>query len=143
MVRRLRAQLGFLPSHFCRQAPASSHVSLPHHHGPGQLFIITSSFRSLWFNSMDNRPPSTKVAIPKLNRNRKSSQIRHSKPRARRACNSCRKRKVKCTGEQPHCQNCVNLHAPCIYSQARRDRLKEFVSQTLGIASLVPSRATE
>jgi len=32
---------------------------------------------------------------------------------------------------------------PCIYSQVRRDCLKEFVSRTLGIASLIPSRATE
>ncbi|XTI86415.1 hypothetical protein V2W45_1329248 [Cenococcum geophilum] len=68
---------------------------------------------------MDNRPSASKVAIPRLGHDRKSPQNRHGKSRARKACDNCRKRKV------------------------RRDCLKEFVSRTLGIASLIPSRATE
>ncbi|PVH92745.1 hypothetical protein DM02DRAFT_266286 [Periconia macrospinosa] len=79
---------------------------------------------------MDKRPPPPKLAILRLAYERKSPQNRHSKSRAQKACNNCRKRKVKCSGERPRCRDCVNQHVPCIYSQARKDRLRESVSGT-------------
>ncbi|OCK96607.1 uncharacterized protein K441DRAFT_51093, partial [Cenococcum geophilum 1.58] len=87
------------PQHIPRSHP-------PHRHRPSDLFIITSLFRVPWFDGMDNRPSASKVAIPRLGHDRKSPQNRHGKSRARKACDNCRKRKVKCSGEQPHCRNC-------------------------------------
>ena len=94
-----------------------------------------------WFNGMKNEPPTLKVPIPRLKRfdhDRKSLQDKHAKHQAPQACNNCRKRKVKCTGERPPCRNCVDHHMSCTYSQARSDRLEESVSQTLKIASSIP-----
>src|SRR5688500_7734681 len=92
---------------------------------------------------MDCRPRAPKVAIPRLSNDYKSPQNGRGKSRARKACDNCRKHKVKCTGEQSHCQKCVNEHIPCVYSKSRKDRLKECVARTLEIASLTPSRATK
>lgn len=90
---------------------------------------------------MDNRPPAPKVAIPRLGR--KSPPNKQGKPRVQKACENCRKRKVRCCGGQPHCRNCVDQYVPCVYSKARKDRLKEFVSRALGDCQLIPGRATE
>ncbi|KAK7178540.1 fungal specific transcription factor [Paraphaeosphaeria sporulosa] len=93
---------------------------------------------------MDDRPPAAKVAVPRLPRydhDSRSPQNERSGHRVQKACNNCRKRKVRCTGEQPHCQKCVDQHMSCLYLQTRRDRLKEFVCRTPRIASLIPGRA--
>ncbi|KAF2625797.1 hypothetical protein BU25DRAFT_412445 [Macroventuria anomochaeta] len=69
-----------------------------------------------------------KVAIPKLDRGpppppKKPAQNRED--RVTRACKTCRKRKVKCSGDVPRCANCQATGLNCVYEQARRDRLKE------------------
>ena len=74
--------------------------------------------------------PAPKVAIPRIGpfappQDRSSSTGKPKPPRTDRACDSCRKRKIRCSGEQPHCQSCLNQLHPCVYPQARKDRLKE------------------
>ncbi|XPS68919.1 hypothetical protein M3J09_001199 [Ascochyta lentis] len=68
-----------------------------------------------------------KVAIPKLDRPPPplKGPERNREDRVTRACKTCRKRKVKCSGNIPRCLNCQASGLDCIYEQARRDRLKE------------------
>ncbi|KAH7108878.1 hypothetical protein B0J11DRAFT_545622 [Dendryphion nanum] len=70
---------------------------------------------------------SMPVAIPRLNKPKgqdgRSLRNQYRPPRVRKACDNCHNRKVKCTGEQPHCQKCVEQHVPCMYSRSRKDRL--------------------
>ncbi|KAF9728639.1 hypothetical protein PMIN01_13467 [Paraphaeosphaeria minitans] len=90
---------------------------------------------------MNSQPYARKVAIPRLampDQDQKPPRSRHAKHRVQKACNNCHKRKGKCNGERPHCRYCVDHHMPCTYSQARSDRLKKYVSQTLKIAPLIP-----
>lgn len=42
--------------------------------------------------------------------------------RIRKACEECRKRKIKCDGHEP-CRGCTERHCPCIFGQARRRRM--------------------
>ncbi|PVH90499.1 hypothetical protein DM02DRAFT_547678 [Periconia macrospinosa] len=80
---------------------------------------------------MDDRSNQTKVAIPRLERpenNHKPTHNQAATKRVPKACSNCRSHKVRCSGEQPRCQNCARQSVPCTYLQARRDRLKEFVS---------------
>lgn len=85
---------------------------------------------------MDSQPQAPKVAIPRLqdlNYNQKVVKRKHKTPQDKRrcavACKNCQKRKVRCTGEQPRCQICTSQDLSCIYSQARRDRLREAANQ--------------
>ncbi|WQF77411.1 hypothetical protein CDEST_02425 [Colletotrichum destructivum] len=38
-----------------------------------------------------------------------------SEPRLRNSCESCRRKKTKCTGERPTCSFCQRLGQPCVY----------------------------
>lgn len=85
----------------------------------------TSDIRIQPRQSMDAPFSGGKVAIPRLER---PFYDRPSKPRVPIACLKCRKRKVRCSGEQPSCQNCVQQQAECLYPEGRKDRLKRSVS---------------
>lgn len=76
---------------------------------------------------MDGRPLALKVPIPRLARRHHEDEPSEKsiEPRVHKACHTCRKRKVKCSGELPHCQHCVDQSVPCVYPQARKDRLKD------------------
>lgn len=85
-------------------------------------------------SSMDGSFGTSKVAIPKLKRhdsNRRPSIERSSHPRISKACDSCRIRKIRCSGERPRCRNCLDQPSPCTYPLARQDRLKKSVLQTV------------
>ena len=78
-----------------------------------------------------------KVAIPRLKRrddDRKALQPKQTRSTERTctvACNSCRKRKIRCTVKQPRCLNYANEGLICIYSPERKDRLKTYVLSTI------------
>ena len=81
---------------------------------------------------MEGLSLETKLPIPKLRGiNYSGGPLRNKRdgPRVQRACNNCRRRKIKCSGERPHCQSCMAQQMTCMYSQARRDRLTRSVSQ--------------
>ncbi|RII08297.1 hypothetical protein CUC08_Gglean007706 [Alternaria sp. MG1] len=42
--------------------------------------------------------------------------------RARQACENCRRKKSKCTGERPDCSCCVRLRQRCVYATQYRTR---------------------
>ncbi|ORY00963.1 hypothetical protein BCR34DRAFT_101993 [Clohesyomyces aquaticus] len=50
---------------------------------------------------------------------------------------NCRKRKVRCTGEQPHCQSCLDQKLACAYPQARKDHLKDATDQNNQLLALL------
>lgn len=45
-------------------------------------------------------------------------------PRARQACEPCRRRKIKCNGEQPACRQCTDNGGECHYENGKRDTKK-------------------
>jgi hypothetical protein len=80
------------------------------------------------YATMD-RQVALKVPVPRLparvvepKRSKKQVDRLHSA-----ACSNCRRRKIRCNGRRPQCNNCTARSAPCVYAQARRDRLKEYV----------------
>lgn len=60
-----------------------------------------------------------RVAIP-----RSSTEVVASgrKPRASRACEACRLRKIKCDGVTPRCNQCEEQKTTCVYSDVKRVR---------------------
>ncbi|KAI9226056.1 MAG: nuclear protein, partial [Piptocephalis tieghemiana] len=42
--------------------------------------------------------------------------------RSGRACDTCRRRKVRCDGESPVCSNCKSVQASCTYNDTARKR---------------------
>ncbi|PTD09615.1 hypothetical protein FCULG_00008870 [Fusarium culmorum] len=47
-----------------------------------------------------------------------------SESSVRRACESCRRKKTKCTGEKPVCSFCERLHQDCVYLPRNRETVK-------------------
>ncbi|KAL9103120.1 MAG: hypothetical protein Q9163_001799 [Psora crenata] len=72
-----------------------------------------------------------KVAIPRLRRESDAyataSTSTADKPRVAHACEPCRSRKTKCSGDRPSCKHCVKNGLKCFYSDGKRDRIKKQV----------------
>ena len=69
----------------------------------------------------------TKVAIPRLRRNSEDRSLSKGsaamdKNRVAHACEPCRQRKTKCSGERPACQHCEDFKLQCVYADGKRDR---------------------
>ena len=75
-----------------------------------------------------------KVLIPRLKRNIDghsapgSSNNADNKHRVNHACEPCRQRKTKCSGERPVCKHCEDFKIHCIYEDGKRDRTKKYPS---------------
>lgn len=74
-----------------------------------------------------------KVAIP---RQPTTSTPRYSR-RVPRACESCRQRKTKCSGDTPICRQCKELRISCSYPVSWRERTNQYVVAFLFLASSV------
>jgi len=74
-----------------------------------------------------------KVAIPRLKRSidaaSEGSSRLGARARVNRACEPCRQRKTKCSGEQPVCRHCQDFKIACFYADGKRDRVKKYVGQ--------------
>ena len=75
---------------------------------------------------------TSKVAIPRLNRNRDEQSpslgpVAADKNRVTHACEPCRQRKTKCSGERPRCQHCQDFKLPCMYADGKRDKTRKSV----------------
>lgn len=66
---------------------------------------------------------SSKVAIP---RQRSTAAPRYTR-RVPLACESCRQRKTKCSGDTPVCRQCKELRISCRYPVSWRERTKGYV----------------
>ncbi|KAL4979299.1 fungal-specific transcription factor domain-containing protein [Aspergillus desertorum] len=67
---------------------------------------------------------SKKVAIPR----QRSTAPRYSR-RVRLACETCRMRKTKCSGDTPICRQCLELRVECRYPVSWRERTKGQLSK--------------
>lgn len=47
--------------------------------------------------------------------------------RVTQACNSCRQRRIKCTGERPFCKPCQDYSIDCEYQDGKRDKDRRWV----------------
>lgn len=75
-------------------------------------------------------PGSSKIAIPRLRHDSDgpSSLATSSlidKSRVTHACEPCRNRKTKCSGERPVCIHCTDFNLECTYAEGKRDRAKK------------------
>jgi hypothetical protein len=78
--------------------------------------VITSDHS----NSQHSTPSHAKVAIP---RQRPGVGHRHTR-RVAKACESCRQRKTKCSGDTPVCRQCRELKVRCQYPDGMREKTK-------------------
>lgn len=67
-------------------------------------------------------PANAKVAIP---RSRAGASLRYSR-RVAKACESCRQRKTKCSGDTPICRQCRELRVRCQYPDGMREKTKRW-----------------
>lgn len=71
---------------------------------------------------------AAKIAIPRLKRTHDGAE-HASKPggrhRVTHACEPCRHRKTKCSGERPICRHCQDFKIHCYYADGKRDRVKK------------------
>ncbi|KAI9035128.1 Zn(II)2Cys6 transcription factor, partial [Aspergillus affinis] len=71
--------------------------------------------------------PIDKVAIP---RQSSRSVVRRAR-RVRLACETCRQRKTKCSGDTPVCRQCKEMRISCQYPLSWRDRTQGYVEYFL------------
>ena len=99
---------------------------------PTTLPMATTSHQG----SKESQNPS-KVAIPRLRRNSEDQSLSKGsaamdKNRVAHACEPCRQRKTKCSGERPACQHCEDFKLHCVYADGKRDRtIKRVLVQKL------------
>ncbi|KAJ5908749.1 hypothetical protein N7495_001431 [Penicillium taxi] len=74
--------------------------------------------------NLDSIPPRTKVAIPRGPTPRASQWQR----RLGRACESCRRRKIKCSGDRPTCGQCAYCGKDCVYKDIKRIRIEKHLA---------------
>lgn len=112
-----------LPSDL-QHVQSSPRHSLPPN--PRKLFRIPDSPRST--PNEAHRTKAAKIAIPRLKKNTEalSSSARSSgRHRVNHACEPCRQRKTKCSGERPICKHCQDFRIDCFYADGKRDRAKK------------------
>ncbi|CCF37014.1 hypothetical protein CH063_08445 [Colletotrichum higginsianum] len=59
------------------------------------------------------------------------------KARSANACNTCRRRKVKCSGEQP-CRNCSRNNLDCEFGDGRKRYSEAWVDSEIGLLQSWP-----
>lgn len=94
---------------------------------------------NIQFNQDDRHSPqketeTKKMAIPRLPEGTEaslSSLGRFHRRHVRRACESCRQRKTKCTGDKSGCRNCREAGIICCYTDGKREKSKRCVPSTV------------
>jgi hypothetical protein len=69
-----------------------------------------------------------KVAIPRLTQKGDTGSVKlGGRHRVVHACEPCRSRKTKCSGEKPVCKHCQDFNVVCVYADGKRDRAKRLL----------------
>jgi hypothetical protein len=119
-----------LPTQLLR--PDDSPIAVP------KAASVTDSASTLKTLKVGSTGPA-KVAIP---RSRSGIAPRYGR-RVPRACESCRSRKTKCSGDTPVCRQCRELRISCQYPVGWKEKTKRFVvslffrMRTMNLDSLV------
>lgn len=71
-----------------------------------------------------------KVAIPRLQRGLETGapvvpSLAEDRGRVSHACEPCRHRKTKCSGEKPTCQHCEEFKIACVYGDRKREKSRK------------------
>ncbi|KAL4909894.1 hypothetical protein BDW74DRAFT_143964 [Aspergillus multicolor] len=74
---------------------------------------------------------SRPLRIPIPRDNSSHSPKRTHRQHVGRACEACRQRKTKCTGEKEGCRNCRNGPTPCRYTDGKREKSKKQMAELL------------
>ena len=110
-------------------ATTSTPITTPQTSSTASLFRLPHSPRS--GAATDSSQRTAKVAIPRLKRSIDASAEDTTRPggrhRVTHACEPCRHRKTKCSGERPVCRHCVDFKIQCFYADGKRDRVKKCV----------------
>ncbi|RAK95392.1 CeGAL family transcription factor [Aspergillus ibericus CBS 121593] len=88
---------------------------------------VGSSSRSIAGQETDRLLPNRKMAIPRLAEGPESAFStpgRFHRRHVSRACESCRQRKTKCTGDKSGCRNCRDAGIICCYTDGKREKSK-------------------
>ena len=110
-----------------RPSQPTQHPSLPPlTQGPLTSFQIPSVSQQ----PRTLQEPTPKIAIPRLRRGSEGTSAAGSsavgdKHRVSHACEPCRHRKTKCSGERPICKHCEDFRINCTYADGKRDRTKK------------------
>ncbi|MCJ1315937.1 hypothetical protein MMC15_001257 [Xylographa vitiligo] len=111
----------------------------PTQHPPPPLLSPRNSFLIPNVPSLPSKPIALapKVAIPRLPRNSDAATPSGSlktgdKHRVNHACEPCRHRKTKCSGERPVCKHCEDFKITCAYADGKRDRVKKEFHHMVG-----------
>lgn len=78
-------------------------------------------------SSSQNASSNAKVAIPRQPPNNHAPRYNRRVPRA---CESCRQRKTKCSGDTPVCRQCRELRINCHYPVGWREKMKKWANRT-------------
>lgn len=77
----------------------------------------------------ESQAKAAKIAIPRLKRSidvsAEGSTRSGGRHRVNHACEPCRHRKTKCSGERPICRHCQDFKIACFYADGKRDRVKK------------------
>ena len=96
---------------------------------PSQPARVAGTGRSESTNGFAAPAAPPKVAIPRLKRDTDGPLSASSKSggrhRINHACEPCRQRKTKCSGERPVCKHCQDFKISCYYADGKRDRVKK------------------
>ena len=109
-------------AHNLQSSPNSSGLSNTPH-----IFRIPQS--PLSAPSDGHRTKAAKIAIPRLKKTTETasnSAITNGRHRVNHACEPCRQRKTKCSGERPVCTHCQDFKIACFYADGKRDRAKKY-----------------
>lgn len=75
------------------------------------------------------RPPESKVAKNETKKHLKVGDMHGeevSRHRSKQACESCRHKKIKCSGERPMCSQCRDFEQDCYYESGKRDQEQKY-----------------
>ena len=99
--------------------------------GQAGVFRVPDQPRSASTGGDSHQAKAPKVAIPRLKKDAEGSPADPSRPggrhRVTHACEPCRQRKTKCSGERPICKHCQDFKISCYYADGKRDRVKKSV----------------
>ncbi len=99
---------------------------------PSSLLTQSTAAPAFRLPKSPHDPPpakAPKVAIPRLAQKGDSPAGSGTKlggrHRVMHACEPCRSRKTKCSGEKPACKHCQDFKVSCVYADGKRDRAKK------------------
>lgn len=106
--------------------PSTTSISIPTQ--KSQFRIPASPRSATMAPAPGDASKAAKVAIPRLKRSLEAGEAT-TKPggrhRVTHACEPCRHRKTKCSGERPTCRHCQDFKIQCYYADGKRDRVKK------------------